>query len=323
MKLSIVIPTFNRPGRLRACLESLAGQDAAPGDLEVLVCDDGPNEATRRAAQEFAGGGGPPVRYLGQPHRGVGAARNLGLRRARGTLVAFVADDYVLHRSYARSAIEFFDSRPEAGILRFEVARRGGSLASAVLHFRYDMYIHSMLADGLSTGGNGPLRFTYPVPSGGAIFRREVFDRIGPFDESLAVGEDTELGCRCRRAGIEVYYLPRPFVLRVYDAPSFRGSLKQAFGVGWNSYRIKKQYPDCPINAPRTAPQMTVVPQSLRIFWGKCRQSWRRRKVSALFFLPLMALYDYYYVRGWARAEAEEGLPRPAAPRSRVSTKAG
>ncbi|WP_028575166.1 glycosyltransferase family 2 protein [Desulfonatronovibrio hydrogenovorans] len=92
MKVSVIIPTFNRAGFLKKAVDSVLGQTLA--DLELIVVDDGSEDATRQVLNSF---NDKRLRYYYQENRGVSAARNLGLDKARGKYAAFLdSDDYWL-----------------------------------------------------------------------------------------------------------------------------------------------------------------------------------------------------------------------------------
>jgi glycosyltransferase involved in cell wall biosynthesis len=95
--VSVVVPTYRRPAMLERCLASLLTQDYDPARFEIIVCDDGPDEATRasveRIAQEHCANG-PRVRYVPvTATQGPAGARNAGWRLSRATSIAFTDDD--------------------------------------------------------------------------------------------------------------------------------------------------------------------------------------------------------------------------------------
>jgi glycosyltransferase involved in cell wall biosynthesis len=79
--VSFVVPTFHRPESLRATLDALMGLDFPRERYEVIVVDDGANQATRDLVEGFSGGS-PRVVYLRQDHLGVATARNRGAAAA-------------------------------------------------------------------------------------------------------------------------------------------------------------------------------------------------------------------------------------------------
>ena len=96
VRLSVVIPTYRRPVLLRRCLAALTGQTLAPGLYEILVVDDGAGVETWKVVREMAQRATPSIRYLASPsRRGPAAARNLGWRAARGSIIAFTDDDCI------------------------------------------------------------------------------------------------------------------------------------------------------------------------------------------------------------------------------------
>ena len=91
--VSVIVPVYHTSEYLPQCLESLLNQTLE--DLEILCVDDGSSDDSAEIAEEFSRRDSR-VRLLRQEHQGVSAARNLGLRHARGTYIAFVdGDDWV------------------------------------------------------------------------------------------------------------------------------------------------------------------------------------------------------------------------------------
>ena len=86
-RVSVVVPTHQRPALLRRCLRALGQQSLGAGAYEIIVVDDGHDEATRALVESFAQRDGPRVRYL-RPARGKGpaVARNAGWHAARAPI---------------------------------------------------------------------------------------------------------------------------------------------------------------------------------------------------------------------------------------------
>jgi glycosyltransferase involved in cell wall biosynthesis/O-antigen/teichoic acid export membrane protein len=92
--ISVVIPTFNRPKQTIEAIESVLAQTYS--NLEILVVDDGSNERSVEALQQFIRQRTncfPPIFILSQPNRGASAARNAGIAKARGEYIAFLDSD--------------------------------------------------------------------------------------------------------------------------------------------------------------------------------------------------------------------------------------
>ncbi|MCA9809476.1 MAG: glycosyltransferase family 2 protein, partial [Candidatus Dadabacteria bacterium] len=92
--ISLIVLTYNRPGPLKRCLESIARIDKCETSFEILVIDDGSTSDNKSVIDGFSGR--LEIRYLQKPRGGVASARNYGGANAKGRLIAFIADDYIL-----------------------------------------------------------------------------------------------------------------------------------------------------------------------------------------------------------------------------------
>lgn len=218
--------TYDRRELLRRCLDSLLRQDYPASALEIVVSDDGSTDGTAEMVRELAARH-PQIVYAPQPHRGIPANRNNGLRHARGAIVAFVADDYVMRPDYVTTCVRFLRENPDADVIRFRVVPADDHFGARVSHCFYDVSIRKRLLLGASIERQGALARIASVlrrlpdppdrvtadhaleAAGAAAFRRSVFERVGLFDERLKRTEDTDFTVRLRAAGIPVYYDPR------------------------------------------------------------------------------------------------------------------
>ncbi|CAN7761274.1 glycosyltransferase [Caballeronia sp. LjRoot31] len=95
--ISVVVPTYRRPAMLERCLASLLTQDYDPARFEIIVCDDGPDDATRASVERIArehAANGPCVHYVPvTATQGPAGARNAGWRLSRAASIAFTDDD--------------------------------------------------------------------------------------------------------------------------------------------------------------------------------------------------------------------------------------
>jgi glycosyltransferase involved in cell wall biosynthesis len=87
-KVSVVIPTYNRAGKVRNAIDSVLAQTVT--DLEVIVVDDGSSDGTGKILGEIFG---DRIRYYPQPNQGASVARNKGIAEARGEWIAFLDSD--------------------------------------------------------------------------------------------------------------------------------------------------------------------------------------------------------------------------------------
>ena len=88
VEISVVIPTFNRAHTLRRAMDSVLNQKGA--SFEVLIVDDGSSDGTKSLVGEVSQSHSH-ARYFYQPNRGPSATRNVGIKEARGLLIAFLS----------------------------------------------------------------------------------------------------------------------------------------------------------------------------------------------------------------------------------------
>jgi GT2 family glycosyltransferase len=203
--ISVVVVNWNRKELLRACLASLRVQEGVA--FEVVVVDNGSEDGSADLAEgEF---GARVIRN--SCNLGFCAANNQGIAAAKGEFVALLNND-------AEAAPGWLAALHRACCLREDV----GMAASKVLVWedprRIDKAGHLIFPDGQNRGrGSGALdegqydREEEALwPDGcAAMYRKEMLDRIGGFDEDFfAYGDDAELGLRARIAGWKCIYAP-------------------------------------------------------------------------------------------------------------------
>jgi peptidoglycan/xylan/chitin deacetylase (PgdA/CDA1 family)/GT2 family glycosyltransferase len=213
LELSIVIPTRCRPGRLRACLASLAQQDGLPPALEVIVVVDGPDATTEQmlAALELPF----PLRVVVQEHARQAAARNRGAEEARGLYLLFLDDDVVAAERLVAAHLRAL--RAEEGVVAMgridKVLREGAPRWARARQDVWRRHYERLAA------GRAPL-FT-DCYGANLSLARESFLGVGGFATDLVVEHDVELGYRLERAGMHLVHVPDA-VVREDDRDTLR-----------------------------------------------------------------------------------------------------
>ena len=180
--VSVIIPTFNRAHVLSRAIDSVLGQSFE--DFELLVVDDGSADGTAELMERY-GRWHPRVRYLVQSaNAGVSAARNRGMNEACGRLIAFLdSDDEWLPEKLA-AQVSFFDEAPrDVGLLYGGVRTVGAS--TWVFRPKTRGWIHPNLLE------RNVIHSTSNV-----MIRREVFEKIGGFQEQIPAIEDWDYWIR-------------------------------------------------------------------------------------------------------------------------------
>lgn len=217
-RVSIVIPCRNEEAYIAACLDSILASDYPHDRLEVLVADGRSSDRTREILSIYAADQ-PSIILIDNPAGNTPAALNHGIRRATGEIIARM-DAHVLYPpDYLRRLVE--------GLQESGADNVGGVLETVPAD---DTPQARAIAIGLSHPfgvGNSYFRTGVKerrevdtVPFG--CYRREIFDRVGLFDEELIRNQDDEFNFRLIRQGGRVLLLPG--VCCRYFA---RGSLRQ------------------------------------------------------------------------------------------------
>ncbi|HEX4984469.1 MAG TPA: glycosyltransferase family 2 protein [Burkholderiales bacterium] len=198
MLVSVVIPTFNAAGTLRACLDSLLAQTWR--DMEVIVVDGGSTDGTREIIEAFS----PRVAaWSSEPDRGIYDAANKGIARARGEWIYILGADDRLFDATAleRMAPHLREAAAEAGIVYGRVSMVDGNdetltvigAAWPVTRKRLDSYMS--------------------LPHQGAFHRASLFRDHGGFDLAYRTGADYEFMLRVLARG-EAVFVPDVVVAR-------------------------------------------------------------------------------------------------------------
>jgi glycosyltransferase involved in cell wall biosynthesis len=180
--VSVVIPTFNRAWALDRAVGSVLAQDYRP--LELIVVDDGSTDETQEKLAPLAGQG--RLSLIRQPNQGVSAARNTGLRAARGALLAFLDSDDEWLPGKIQAQVEFLDQRPDQVLVQTQERwfRGGRRVNPGRRHLKQsgDIFIPSL---GLCL-----------ISPSAVMLRQSLLDEVGLFDENLPAAEDYDLWLR-------------------------------------------------------------------------------------------------------------------------------
>ncbi len=242
--LSVVIPTCNRSATLSRVLRALEAQTVGLRAFEVLVVDDGSQDDTPAVVERFAAQSAISLRYLRQQNRGPAAARNRGIAASNRSLLVLLGDDTI-------PAPDFLAEH------RRRHGRHGWSPKVAVVGYttwpaemdvtpfvRYSgEYGPQFAFRAMPREAPCPYQFFY---SSNVSLSRELLDsREHPFDEDFtaALHEDTELGYRLAKRGMELYFHPQ--AVAYHDHPTtMLESCRRARQAGAVSRLLIRKHPE-------------------------------------------------------------------------------
>ena len=218
MKISVIIPTYNRKKTLARAIQSVINQSLS--SFEILIIDDGSNDGSEEWVKENF----QNIKYIYQNNRGVSSARNIGIENANGDWVAFLDSDDEWLPNKLHEQVKAIDSNPEVKFFHTNEIwiRNGVRVNQMKKHKKYGGYIFEKCLD------------ICRVSPSSVLIQKEVFDNIGVFDESLRVCEDYDLWLRIT-SKYPVAFLDVPLIYK------YGGHADQLSKVndGIESYRIQ------------------------------------------------------------------------------------
>jgi glycosyltransferase involved in cell wall biosynthesis len=207
--ISVIIPAYNAAGFLSDAIDSALAQQYP--QLEIIVVDDGSIDRPSDVASRY----GERVRCARQDNAGPAAARNRGIRMARGEFLAFLDADDLWPADKLQIQMARFADEPALDVVagRIQYVRLDGA---AELDLRFE--------DARNTVTH--------VHLGSAVCRRRAFDRVGLFDESLRFSEDHDWYLRAREEALSILVLREITLLyRLHGGNMTRNATSQQLGL--------------------------------------------------------------------------------------------
>ena len=234
VKVSIVIPTYNRRSSLARSLESIASQDFPATEYEVIVVADGCTDSTEEYLRSFRPGCG--FRWLNQANQGAAAAQNAGIAAAAGDLIIFVDDDCICDPGLVAAHVE---------------AHRDADRVVAI----GPMLVHSDTPQGILRDVKGDIaradcerliagevrRSDLMLCANSSISRQAVLEC--PFDPSYQRMHDIEAGLRLAAKGYRPKFAPKAVAYELFTK-SVDGVMSDARRQGRYEVFLAAKYPE-------------------------------------------------------------------------------
>ncbi|MCX8072611.1 MAG: glycosyltransferase family 2 protein [Candidatus Binatia bacterium] len=229
--VSVVIPMRNEGKHIARCLDSIFAQDYPRDRFEVIVVDGDSDDDSPKVLAGY----GNKIRVLRNAARIVPTALNIGIRAARGEIIARVDAHTVLEPDYLRCGVEALLQTGADNVGGPMRTAGGGPVAQAIARamdsrFGIGAYFHFAQAD----------REVDTVYMG--MWPRKTFERVGLFDEELVRNQDDELNYRIRKLGGKVY-LSVAMRSLYQNRESYRALARQFFEYGKWKVRVLQKHP--------------------------------------------------------------------------------
>jgi len=238
--ITITIPVLNEEKFIGRTLEDILSQDYPVDRYEIIVADGASTDNTRKIVEEFAEKN-PQVIFMLNPGRLSSAGRNVGFKNGKGDIF-LVIDGHcrIEDKRFFRNIVTCFDKsgaqclgRPQPlnpeGISKFQEAvalaraSRIGHSHDSLIYSDYEGYVS-------------------PV-SHGAIYKREVFQKVGYLDETFDACEDVEFNYRVDKSGLKTYMSPS-LAVKYYPRENLAELFRQMIRYGSGRFKFFNKHPE-------------------------------------------------------------------------------
>ncbi|MCD4737948.1 MAG: glycosyltransferase [Anaerolineae bacterium] len=283
LKVSVIIPTYNRVKYLREAVQSVFTQRLSP--FEIIIVDDGSTDNTATFAQTLE----PRVRYVRQEHHGVAAARNLGLDLAQGDLIAWLDSDDLWEPDFLATLVPLLREAPH--------------LAGLYAGF---VYIDAVGKTLTQAAGTIPLQATFSrlieanfIVTPALIVRRHCFNKVGAFDTQFKIAEDYDMWLRLAKE-FTIQGVQQPLVkIRVHE----NNTMANLAGFCQARLALARKHFGKQENPPATwsVEKQQGYAYAFRdvalkhIQSGLAEQGWQYLKKAAVIYPPLWGRLDTFY----------------------------
>lgn len=223
---SVIVPTYNRKTFVIKCVQSLLEQKFPKDKYEIIVIDNNSTDGTRQALKNYS------INLLLEKKRSGDAARNKGIKKAKGKWLVFTDSDCVASKNWLSLLFKETDS-PQTGCL-----------AGKIIHQKVNSSVDDIMKKTKTINQKKALSHPhFPfVLLANATYRKEVFEKIGLIDDNLGPSGDIDLTWRMlSETNWKIKYLPRAIV---YHQPrkTLRPFMGQIRFYGYGERLIEKKH---------------------------------------------------------------------------------
>lgn len=237
--VSIIIPAFNSGKTISKCVESLLSLEYP--DYEIIIVNDGSTDDTLSLLKNYEAS--PKLVIIDQPNAGPSIARNKAIKLAKGAFIAFTDADCTVKPDWLKELLKGFTAANPYTIMGV-----GGDQLSPPDESNFGKSINEflkkigLLSDYIKDAeGKTAIIETAHNPTCNVIYRKEIFDKIGYFDENLWPGEDVDLDYRIKQSGFKLMFNPSAVVYH-YRQTNMAGYKRMMFRYGNVQAILVKRY---------------------------------------------------------------------------------
>lgn len=238
-EISIIIPVKNGMATIEKCVRSCALLEGP--SFELVIIDDGSTDDTARTVNRLAAElSGLSLKLIQTPGEGPSKARNRGIAAAQGAFIAFTDGDCIVDRHWLIELKKCFDDATVSGAGGIQLSPEDESIfGRSVNEFMGQVgFMTDYMKAGSGIGGRIDIDHN---PTCNAMYRADVFVKVGGFLENLWPGEDVELDYRVKQAGMRLVATPAAKVYH-YRPATFRKFCRMMYSYGRVQAFLVKRY---------------------------------------------------------------------------------
>ncbi|MDI6825968.1 MAG: glycosyltransferase [Candidatus Aenigmarchaeota archaeon] len=196
--LSVIIPAYNAEKTIASTIKALLDQNYPKNKYEIIIVDDGSVDKTVEVASQF------PVKVIKLKHNGPAHARNMGAKKAKGSIILFTDSDCIPDKNWIREMIKPLKNSGVVGVSGTYKTLNQDKLMARFIGYEIEQRHDNMKK----------LKYIDFVGTFSAAYKKDIFLKFGGFDERFkkASGEDPELSFRISKASLKMVFNPKAFV---------------------------------------------------------------------------------------------------------------
>ena len=233
--VSIIIPCYNEEKYIVKCLDSVVAGDYPLVRMEVLVVDGGSIDRTRGILFEYSKRH-PCVMIVDNPHRLKPHALNIGIKTAKGDILIRMDAHALYDKSYVSKSVKYLEEHhaDNVGGIRKTLPDGKSVMAKSIA-----ISISHPCAAGKAVYRTGAKDFKWVDTVFGGCYRRETFQKIGLFNETLVRGQDREFNIRLQKAGGKILFAP-DIICYYYARGTLRRYVPWIFSAGLTPFFVSR-----------------------------------------------------------------------------------
>lgn len=227
--VSIVVPVYNGERTIEKCIKSLLNIEYPKENYEIIIVDNNSTDTTVEIVKKY------PVKLLHEKKQSSYAARNFGVKNAKGEIVAFADADCIADKGWLRQLVKNFKDEAIAGV--------GGEILAYTpenIIERYSVKSNILSQKNFFEFVFVNLKMPF-IATANAAYKKEILKEIGLFDDSFTSGGDVDLAWRITFKGYKIVYEPKALIYH-WHRTTLYGLFRQFFRYGEGQPKLFKKH---------------------------------------------------------------------------------